>query len=170
MTVLILMGVSGCGKTTIGEILAAKLGWEFLEGDALHPPANVAKMAAGTPLDDADRLPWLRAIARQIDAWQGQDKSGVVACSALKRDYRDILIGSRVDMRLVYLQGVRDVIAARLATRGGHFMPPALLASQFAALEEPTPDEHPIIVPVIAAPEGIAITIIQHLAQPRTAP
>lgn len=163
MTVLVLMGVSGCGKTTIGSALAERLGWEFLEGDALHPPANVAKMAAGTPLDDTDRLPWLRAIATRIDAWRATAISGVVACSALKRIYRDILIGPRADMRLVYLRGERSVIAARLAARQNHFMPPTLLDSQFRALEEPSATEHPIVVAVGGTPDAIVATILEHL-------
>ncbi len=163
MTILVLMGVSGCGKTTIGKILAARLGWAFLEGDALHPPANVAKMAAGQPLDNADRLPWLHAIAARIDAWRGQGISGIVACSALKRIYRDILIGARTDVRLVYLRGDPAVIAARLASRRGHFMPPTLLASQFQTLEAPTADENPIIVAVDGTPDSIATAIQEQL-------
>lgn len=163
MTILVLMGVSGCGKTTIGERLAARLGWEFLEGDALHPPANVAKMAAGTALEDTDRWPWLRAIAARIDAWRGGGVSGVVACSALKRAYRDILIGERDGMRLVYLRGDRETIAARLRARRGHFMPPALLDSQFRALEEPGEDENPIIVPVGGTPAAIVTNILEQL-------
>lgn len=163
MTILLLMGVSGCGKTTIGAALAERLDWEFLEGDALHPPENVAKMAAGTPLDDADRWPWLRAIAARVDDWRGHGVSGVVACSALKRVYRDILIGPRADMRLVYLQGDRSVIAARLAARKNHFMPPGLLDSQFRTLEEPGADENPIIMPVGGTPDAIAAAIMEKL-------
>lgn len=157
------MGVSGSGKTTIGRDLAARLGWEFLEGDALHPPANVTKMAAGTALEDADRWPWLRAIAACIGAWRARGASGVVACSALKRSYRDILIGARPDVRLIYLQGSRDVIAARLAARQGHFMPPALLDSQFRTLEEPGADENPIAVSIGGPPDAIVAQIMEHL-------
>ncbi len=163
MTILVLMGVTGCGKTTIGAALAARFGWEFLEGDSLHPPANIAKMAAGTPLDDVDRLPWLRAIAARIDAWPTQDISSVVACSALKRAYRKILIGSRTDIRLVYLRGDRDTIAGRLRARRGHFMPPSLLDSQFRALEEPGTDEAPITVPLNGTPETIVTMIVEAL-------
>lgn len=163
MTILLLMGVSGCGKTTIGAALAERLGWEFLEGDALHPPENIAKMAAGTPLQDADRWPWLHAIAARIDAWRTARMSGVVACSALKRVYRDILIGPRGDVRLVYLQGDRGVIAARLTERKNHFMPPGLLDSQFRALEEPGADERPIVVPVGGTPDAIAAAIMEKL-------
>lgn len=157
------MGVSGCGKTTIGQALATRLDWEFLEGDALHPPANVAKMAAGTPLDDADREPWLRTIATGIDAWRARGTHGVVACSALKHAYRDILIGARPDVRLAYLQGSRDVITARLAARQGHFMPAALLDSQFRTLEEPAPAERAIRIPVDAAPDTIVARIMEQL-------
>ena len=161
MTVLVLMGVSGCGKTTIGAALAEQLGWAFLEGDALHPPASVVKMAAGTPLDDGDRWPWLHAIASRIDAWRDGGVSGVVACSALKHAYRDILIGPRADVRLVYLRGDRDLIAARLAARKNHFMPTGLLDSQFRTLEEPGADEHPIIVSVGGTPEAIVASIME---------
>jgi carbohydrate kinase (thermoresistant glucokinase family) len=163
MPVLLLMGVSGCGKTTIGAALARRLGWDFLEGDALHPPANVAKMAAGTPLEDDDRWPWLRAIAARIDAWRAAGTSGVVACSALKRAYRDILIGPRADVRLVYLRGDKDVIAARLTARRGHFMPPGLLDSQFRTLEAPGTDEHPMTVAVGDPPDVIVANILEQL-------
>ena len=163
MAILVLMGVSGCGKTTIGAALAQRLGWEFLEGDALHPPANVAKMAAGTPLGDADRWPWLNAIAARIDAWRAAGASGVVACSALKRVYRDILIGPRADGRLVYLSGSQDMIAARLAERRGHFMPPGLLDSQFRTLEEPGDDENAIVAKIGGTPEAIVATIMERL-------
>ena len=163
MTVLVLMGVSGCGKTTVGELIAARQGWAFQEGDALHPPANVAKMKGGTPLTDADRWPWLRAIAAVIDAWRTAGHSGVVTCSALKRAYRDILIGERPDVRLVYLHGDKSLIAARMQTRKGHFMPTGLLDSQFATLREPWPDEHPVIVDIGPAPETIAAQVIAQL-------
>ena len=136
MTVVVLMGVAGCGKTTVGQSVAARKGWAFQEGDALHPPANVAKMAGGTPLTDEDRWPWLHAIAGVIDGWRAAGRSGVVTCSALKRAYRDILIGDRADVRLVYLRGEKAVIAGRMAGRSGHFMPAALLDSQFQGLGE----------------------------------
>ena len=156
MTVVVLMGVAGSGKTTVGELLARRLGWEWQEGDALHPPANVAKMSAGTPLTDADRWPWLAAIAAVIDGWRAQGRSGVVACSALKRAYRDILIGDRADVRLVYLQGDRALIEARMAARRAHFMPVALLDSQFATLEPPAVAEHPLVMPIDAPPDVLA--------------
>jgi gluconokinase len=157
MTIAIVMGVSGSGKTTIAEGLARAQGWILLEGDAFHPPANVAKMHAGTPLTDEDRWPWLRAIAARSDELREAGQSAVVACSALKRAYRDILIGDRPDTVLVYLRGSQQLIADRLRARKGHFMPPALLDSQFATLEEPGPDEHPIVVDI----GGPADTVIQ---------
>jgi gluconokinase len=165
MTIAVLMGVSGSGKTTVAAHLAARLEWQVLEGDTLHPPANVAKMRAGTPLDDEDRWPWLRALAVEIDSWRANGISGAVACSALKRSYRDILIGARPDVVLVYLKGDKQLIAGRLALRRGHFMPPALLDSQFQTLQEPTPGEHPIVASVGTAPEAIAEQIIEDLKQ-----
>lgn len=148
MTVAVVMGVSGCGKTTFAQGVAASLGWQWQEGDALHPPANVAKMQGGTPLTDEDRAPWLEKIAERIDAWRTQGTDGIVTCSALKRAYRRMLIGDRWDVRLIYLSGDKATIAARLAARRGHFMPPGLLDSQFATLEEPAADEHPVTVQV----------------------
>ncbi len=142
------MGVSGAGKTAVGERLAHRLGWEFAEGDSFHPPENVAKMQSGHPLDDADRAPWLAAIAAVIDAWRARDSCGVVTCSALKRAYRERIIDGRSGVRLVYLEGSRQLIGARLSARRGHFMPASLLDSQFAALEPPGPDENPITVSV----------------------
>lgn len=142
------MGVSGSGKTTIGEAIAARLGWRFADADAFHPPANIAKMSAGQPLDDNDRAPWLAAIAARIDEWLDAGECGVVTCSALKRRYRAVVLGDRAGVRLVYLDGSRALIAARLRAREGHFMPSALLDSQFEALEPPGPDEHPLIVPI----------------------
>jgi len=162
--IIVLMGVSGGGKTTVGAALAQQLGVRFLEGDTLHPPKNIAKMQRGEPLDDADRLPWLHAIAAVIDDWRARGISGVVACSALKRAYRKILIGARADVRLVYLRGTRDMIAARLATRRGHFMPAALLDSQFATLEEPAGEENAIVVAVDRAPEDIIEELREKLA------
>ena len=157
------MGVSGSGKTTIGQALASRLGWEFADADAFHPPENIAKMSAGQPLDDNDRAPWLAAIAARIDQWRGQGKHGVVTCSALKRRYRDVIVGDRPDVRLVYLDGGRDLIASRLGARRGHFMPSALLDSQFDALEPPSPDENPLIVsidqPVTAIVEDLVIAL-----------
>ena len=161
--VVIVMGVSGCGKSTVAAMLAGRMRWEFEEGDALHPPANVAKMASGQPLDDNDRAPWLEAVAAYIDQWLENGRSGVITCSALKRRYRDVLIGDRTNVRIAYLKGSRELIAGRLAARQGHFMPAALLDSQLAALEEPTEDEHPITVEVGARPEVIAARIAEEL-------
>jgi gluconokinase len=157
------MGVAGAGKTTVGCELARRLGWQFQEGDALHPPANVAKMRAGHPLDDNDRTPWLAAIAARIDAWRSDGICGVVACSALKRAYRDVIIGVRPEVRLIYLCGSRQALAERLAARTGHFMPASLLDSQLATLEPPQPSEHPIVVsielPVAAIVEKIVAAL-----------
>lgn len=154
--IAVIMGVSGSGKTTVARLLAGKLGWQFQEGDALHPPENVEKMRGGTPLTDADRLPWLRKIAERIDEWRAAGVSGAVTCSALKRSYRDIIIGDRPDVRLVYLKGSSDLIRGRLSQRHGHYMPASLLDSQYRVLEEPPPDEKPIIVDIAGRPEEIA--------------
>ena len=163
MTVLVVMGVSGVGKTTIGIGLADALGWIYQEGDALHPPANVAKMAGGTPLTDDDRWPWLQTIASVIDRWREQGKSGVVTCSALKRAYRDVLLAGRADVRLVYLRGDKSLIAERMAARQNHFMPPGLLDSQLATLEEPGADERPIVVDVKGTPDAIVAAVLAKL-------
>ena len=163
MASVVVMGVSGSGKTTIAQRLAAAEGWIILEGDSFHPPENVAKMAAGTPLTDEDRWPWLRAIAAAIDAHRARGKSAVVACSALRRAYRDILIGDRKDVRLVYLKGSQALIAGRMKARKGHFMPPALLESQFRTLEEPGPDENPITIDIDAPPDAIVQAIRERL-------
>ena len=135
MTVL-LMGVSGSGKSTVGPALAAELNWPFLDADTLHPQANVAKMASGIPLTDADRWPWFDRIVAEMRRYAAAGKNVVIACSALKQAYRDRLAGGG-SVRVVYLKGDAETIAPRLAGRRGHFMPPSLLASQFATLEEP---------------------------------
>jgi gluconokinase len=163
--VAVVMGVSGSGKTTVAVLLAAALGCQFQEGDDLHPAANVAKMHGGTPLTDADRWPWLQKIAEEIDGWCARGESGVMTCSALKRSYRDIIIGNRPDVTLVYLKGSHDLIHRRMAARHEHFMPVALLDSQFAILQEPTPDEHPITVDVGGRPADIAEEIVHKLEQ-----
>jgi gluconokinase len=134
ISVVVIMGVSGSGKTTIAALLAGRLQWEFEDGDWLHPAANVDKMHSGVALTDEDRRPWLQAIAAWIDQTRRAGRHGVVACSALKRRYRDVLIGARPDVRLVYLKGDEALIARRIAARHGHFMPAALLHSQFEAL------------------------------------
>ena len=140
-TVVVVMGVSGSGKSTLATRLASGLGWDFLEGDLLHPAANVAKMQAGTPLDDADRQPWLQAIAAWIAEHLHAGRNGVVACSALRRVYRDRLRDAGPGVRFVYLQVSRAVLYQRLRHRH-HFMPASLLDSQLATLEEPHGDEH----------------------------
>jgi carbohydrate kinase (thermoresistant glucokinase family) len=142
------MGVASSGKTSLGERLAGRLGWPFRDADSFHPPENVAKMAGGTPLNDDDRRPWLAAIAAWIDDLRSNGRNGIVTCSALKRRYRAVIIGDRADVALVYLKGSRELIGARMAARQHHFMPPALLDSQFAALEEPGDEERALIVPV----------------------
>lgn len=160
---LVVMGVSGSGKSTIAECLAARLGWRYVDGDLFHPPANVAKMSAGHPLTDDDRWPWLRAIATEIDRLSAAGTPAVVACSALKRAYRDILVHGRDDVRIVFLDGSKDLIAGRLAARRGHFMPPGLLDSQFRTLEPPQPDERPITISIDASVEGIVNDIVRQL-------
>jgi gluconokinase len=135
--VIVLMGVSGSGKTTVGVPLAQALGGEFVEGDDYHPPANVAKMRQGIPLDDADRRPWLEALSAEIGRWLAAGRTVVLACSALKRSYRTILRGGRAGVRFVHLKGNTSLIRARLAERRGHYMPASLLDSQLATLEEP---------------------------------
>jgi gluconokinase len=168
VTTAVVMGVSGSGKTTIARGVAQRLGWRLIEGDDFHPPANVAKMRAGTPLTDDDRWPWLRAIAHEIDAMHERGEQAVVACSTLKRPYRDILIGARTDVVLVYLRGSKELIRERIAARKGHFMPAALLDSQFAALEEPQADERPIVVSIAGTPDAIVEDVVRQLKE-RTA-
>ncbi|CAN5162380.1 gluconokinase [soil metagenome] len=160
---LIVMGVAGSGKSTIGEALAARLGWTFEDGDRFHPASNVAKMSAGQPLTDDDRWPWLRAIADEVDRVIAAGGHVVVACSALKRAYRNVLVHGRDDIRIVYLDGSRDLIAGRLQARKGHFMPPGLLDSQFATLQVPTADENSISVPIDANVEAIVDDIAARL-------
>jgi len=161
--VIVVMGVASSGKTTVAKLLAETLGWQYQEGDALHPPENVAKMSAGTPLGDADRIPWLRLIAKRIDAWRSSGEAGVVTCSALKHAYRDIIIGERADVGLVHLRGSRELIGRRMAARKVHFMPTALLDNQFATLQEPSAEERAIIVDVGGAPAEIVDEILRRL-------
>lgn len=160
---LVVMGVSGSGKSTIAERLAARIGWRYVDGDLFHPPANVAKMSAGHPLTDEDRWPWLRAIAAEIDRLAAAGERAVVACSALKRAYRDILVHGRDDVRIVFLDGSQDLIAKRLAARKGHFMPPGLLDSQFRTLEPPQPNERPVMVSIDASVDEIVDDIVRQL-------
>jgi len=160
---LIVMGVSGSGKTTIGERLAARIGWRYEDADTFHPAANVAKMSAGQPLTDDDRWPWLRAIADEIDRAVAAGERVVIGCSALRRVYRDVLVHGRPDIRIVYLEGTQALIADRLGSRKGHFMPPGLLTSQFKTLEPPTPDEHAVTVSIDAPAEIIVDNILRQL-------
>ena len=160
---LIVMGVSGSGKSTIAENLAVRLGWRYEDGDKFHPASNVAKMSAGHPLTDEDRWPWLQAIADEIDRACKAGEHVVIACSALKHSYRDVLVHGRTDVRIVYLRGTQELIAGRLAQRKGHFMPPGLLASQFKTLEPPDTDENPMTVPIDASVEEIVDDIASQL-------
>lgn len=162
--VIVVMGVSGCGKSTIAARLAERLGWQFAEADRFHPPANIDKMRRGIALGDEDRWPWLQSIAAWIDGARRAGKPGVVTCSALKRSYRDILVGERPDVALVYLKGDYDLIAKRLAARAHEYMPASLLESQFATLEEPAPQETAIVVGIDRSPEEIVETIVASLS------
>jgi gluconokinase len=161
--VLVVMGVSGSGKSTIGEQLAERLGWSYEDGDKFHPASNVAKMSAGHPLTDEDRWPWLQAIADEIDRVCASGRHAVIACSALKRAYRDILVHGRSDVRMVFLKGTEQLIANRLARRKGHFMPPGLLASQFKTLEPPGIDENPVTVSIEPSVDAIVDDIVRQL-------
>jgi carbohydrate kinase (thermoresistant glucokinase family) len=161
--IVVIMGVSGSGKTTVGAMLAGRLQWTYAEADDFHPPANIDKMAAGHPLNDEDRKPWLEAIGRWIDERRAAHEPGVVSCSGLRRAYRDVLRDDRPEVRIVFLHGTRDVIGRRLVARHGHFMPAALLDSQFEALEEPAPDEHAVVVSVEATPPEIVGEIVKAL-------
>jgi gluconokinase len=160
---LVVMGVSGSGKSTIADALAKRLGWRCEDGDKFHPASNVAKMSAGQPLTDEDRWPWLQAIADEIDRSCKTGERVVVACSALKRAYRNILVHGRNDVRFVFLDGTEALIAGRLAARKGHFMPPGLLTSQFKTLEPPAADERPLTVSIDAPVGAIVDDIIRQL-------
>jgi len=168
-SVIVVMGVSGAGKSTIAAMLAHRLGWTFEDADWFHPPGNIEKMRSGQPLTDEDRLAWLQGIAVWIGATRKEGGHAVIACSALKRAYRDILVDGRHDVRFVYLTGDRDLIALRFNLRHGHFMPAALLDSQFATLEEPGEDEHAVVVQIDAHPRDIVETAVAELGTVRFA-
>lgn len=156
------MGPAGSGKTTIGMLLAAQLSWEFADGDDFHPPANIAKMSRGTPLTDEDRLPWLQSIHDAMLQWQAQGKSVVIACSALKRSYRDLLgiSPNARNIKLVYLKGSYDLLLQRMHSRKGHYMKEKMLASQLADLEEPS---DAITIDIAESPEQIVSAIREYL-------
>jgi gluconokinase len=160
---LVVMGVSGSGKSTIAKKLSERLNWSYEDGDRFHPAGNVAKMSAGQPLTDEDRGPWLQAIAEEIDRVCKAGRHAVIACSALKRAYREILVHGRSDVRIVFLEGTQELIASRLALRKDHFMPPGLLDSQFKTLEPPGESENPVTVSIDAIVEAIVDDIVNQL-------
>jgi gluconokinase len=147
------MGVSGCGKTTVAQGLAEATGWTLTEGDEHHPPANIDKMASGTPLTDEDRRPWLQRLADWVHQQQEAGRSSVLSCSALKRSYRDVLRSGAPDVRFVHVHGDRAVLAERLGTRAGHFFPARLLDTQLETLEPLGPDEAGVVVDLELAPQ-----------------
>ena len=161
VVIAVVMGVSGSGKSTVGHLLAERLGCDFAEGDDFHPPANVVKMAGGTPLDHDDRWPWLESIAAWIDVHVDDGRDGVVTCSSLKKSYRDVL--RRDAVTFVYLRGSHALLAERMAGRTGHFMPASLLDSQLATLEEPSADGRAITIDIGPAPEVLVEEIVGQL-------
>lgn len=163
--VVLLMGVSGSGKSTIGRLLSKQTGWPFEDADLLHSPASVAKMHAGIPITDEDRGPWLRRVADWIAQRHAVGGPGIMGCSALKRSYRDLLRTADPGLRIVYLKGDPELLRRRMTRRHGHFFPPSLLTSQLQTLEEPGPDEHPIVVPIGQSPEATTHTILAALGR-----
>lgn len=161
--ILVVMGVAGSGKTTIGRLLAEKLGWEFIEGDDFHPPENVEKMSRGIPLSDDDRAGWLQTLAGVLSQRLAANRSAVLACSALKQRYRDLLSWGNPAVRFIYLQGKPELLESRLQDRPGHFMKAGMLVSQFADLEEPA-DAYD--VDITLAPEQIIRLVLAHLELP----
>jgi carbohydrate kinase (thermoresistant glucokinase family) len=161
--IVVVAGVSGSGKTTVGSLLADRLGWPFTDADALHTAANIAKMKAGHPLSDADRRPWLALVRARMDAYAASGQSAVLACSALKRSYREELLAGRPEARMVFLHATRGVLEARLRARHGHFFPAALLDSQLADLQDPEPAEGVVVVEATTSPEQAVDAIIARL-------
>lgn len=164
-TTIVVMGVSGSGKTTVAVALAERLGWEFAEGDDFHPRANVEKMAAGHPLDDDDRWPWLRTIGRWVDQREATGRSVVVTCSALKRSYRDLLREGRPSVWFAHVTADPDVIRERIERRSGHYMPASLLDSQLATLEPLDPDEPGAAIPGDGEPAAVVEELLAALAR-----
>ena len=167
--IVILAGVAGSGKSTVGKILATRLGWPFEDSDLLHSTADIAKMMSGVPLTDADRWPWLNTVATWMDQQIAAGASCVLACSALKRSYRDYLRRDRPDVKIVLIDVDQATLTARLAGRHGHFFPKKLLQSQLAVLEMPAPDEHVLVVPATGTPAQMAGKIIGDLDLPPSA-
>jgi len=163
MTVLVVMGVSGCGKSTVAGLLSARLEWSFMEGDSLHPDVNIAKMESGQPLTDEDRWPWLDEVAAWIEGQHAAGEDGIITCSALKRSYRDVLNRGGEGVVFVYLAGKRRTLEERMQARVGHFMPPGMLDSQLETLEEPRPDEPSIRVPIEQSSAEIAEQVMSEL-------
>jgi gluconokinase len=161
---LVVMGVSGVGKTSVAAAIVSRTGWAFAEGDDLHPEANRAKMAAGTPLDDEDRWPWLRRIAAWIGEQEAAGRDAVVTCSALKRSYRDLLRDGHPSVRFVHLLASPALLQSRVDNRRGHYMPPALLGSQLATLEPLHPDEPGFAVDTDRSPDDVADEVLAHIA------
>lgn len=158
--VIVLMGVTGSGKSTVGELLSQHLGWNYYDADDFHPPANVRKMADGIPLNDEDRWPWLEGLAVEVGSWLEGGLGAILACSALKESYRSLLVDGREQVRIVHLKGHKELIAGRLAERVDHYMPASLLDSQFQTLEEP---QDALVVDIDATPEEIAADIRSRL-------
>jgi gluconokinase len=161
---IVVMGVSGCGKSTVAAGLAQRLGWDFAEADTFHSVANVEKMRSGIALTDEDRWPWLDAIAAWIDAARAQGRPCIVACSALKRRYRERLAGTHDDVLFVYLKGTYETVEARLAGRSGHYMPLSLLRSQYDALEEPAADEKALVLSIERPVEALVVEVAASLS------
>ena len=162
--IIVLMGVSGSGKTTVGRILSDRLGWRFVDADDFHPASNVQKMRSGAPLTDEDRWPWLDRLNTLLRAEQSDGRDVIIGCSALKARYRERLSAGLADVRLVHLKGGFELIESRLKARRGHYMPPTLLASQFAALEEP---EEALVLDIGAEPQTLASQLIESLRPPQ---